>query len=112
MVDVIDYVVVLFLILLLTYGLYKQIQHTLIVRKAHKIVSCKRTLFGNWLSCASLAGFLISYTLNVFVAMKLIQSNIMTSDSTSFSSFIFLLIFIIAKFWVIPKTDRRNELFQ
>lgn len=57
MVDEIGYVVVVFFIIGLTYGLVKQVQHTLTIQKFDKT--------------DSLLGFLISYLLNVFVALQM-----------------------------------------
>ena len=110
MVDVIGYVVVMLLIIGFTYGLVKQVQHTLIIQKANKsgVSNYRRLLFGNYLTCVSSLGFLVSYTLNVLVAMQIIQLNLLTSDNTGFSCFVFLLILLIAKFRVIPKIVNEN----
>lgn len=73
MVDEIGYVVVVFFIIGLTYGLVKQVQHTLTIQKFDKTDSphYRRSLLGNYLTCVSLLGFLISYLLNVFVALQM-----------------------------------------
>ena len=110
--DVIGYVAVAFLIIGCIYGLVRQIQHTLTIQKSNKTVvpKYKRSLFGNYLMCVSLFGFLISYILNVLVAMQIIKSSIITSDNTGFSCFIFLLVLLIAKFRVLPKNRRKIDL--
>jgi hypothetical protein len=110
--DVIGYVVVGFLISGFTYGLVRQIKHTLTIRKANKteVSNYSRTLFGNYITCLSLFGFLFSYMLNILVAMRIIQSNILTSNYTAFSCFVFLLVLLIAKFGVIPKSRKQNYL--
>ncbi|KAA0955484.1 hypothetical protein FQ087_12795 [Sporosarcina sp. ANT_H38] len=109
--DVIGYVVVVFLIIGFAYGLVRQIQHTLTIQNANKtdVSNYRRTLFGNYVTCISFLGFLFSYILNVLLAMQLIQSNILTSDNTGFSCFIFLLVLLIAKFGVISKNRKQNE---
>lgn len=110
--DVIGYVVVILLIIGFTYGLFKQVQHTLPIQKTNRpdVSNYRRLLFGTYLTCASFFGFLVSYILNVLVAMQVIQLNLLTSDNTGFSCFVFLLILLIAKFGIIPKNCSRNEL--
>lgn len=112
MVDVIGYVMVALLIISFTYGLLRQIQHTLAIQNANKtdVSNYKRALFGNYIVCISFLGFLISYMLNILVAMQIIQSNIFTSKGTSFSCFVFLSVLLITKFGVIPKNHKPNEL--
>src|SRR4051794_31816595 len=112
MVDVIGYVLAAFLLIGFTYVLVRQIQHTLTIQKANKtdVPNYRRSLFGNYLTCVSFLGFLISYLLNVLVAMQIIQSNIITSDNTGFSCFVFLLVLLIAEFEVIPKSCGQNQL--
>ncbi len=107
--EIIGYVVVVFLITGFTYGFVRQLQHTLTLHKADKtaVLNDRRTLFGNYIACLSFGGFLISYMLNVLVAMRIIHSSILTSNNTSFSCFVFLAVLLIAKFGVIPKRCRQ-----
>ncbi|ATP40390.1 hypothetical protein CSE16_10205 [Solibacillus sp. R5-41] len=111
MVDVIGYVVVMLFIIGFTYGLVRQVQYTLTIQKANSfgVSNYRRLLFGNYLTCVSLLGFLVSFILNVLVAIQIIQLNLLTSNNTGFSCFVFLLILLIAKFRVIPKNSKRNE---
>lgn len=53
MVDVIGYVMVALLIISFTYGLLRQIQHTLAIQNANKtdVSNYKRALFGNYIVC-------------------------------------------------------------
>ncbi|MBS4199174.1 hypothetical protein KHA93_05835 [Bacillus sp. FJAT-49732] len=110
--DVIGYVMVVFLIIGCKYGLVRQIQHTFTIQKSNKTVvpNYKKSLFGNYLICVSFLCFLISYILNVLVAMQIINLSMITSDNTGFSCFIFLLVLLIAKFGVLPKNRRNNDL--
>ncbi|MCJ8007249.1 hypothetical protein ACFFF5_07065 [Lederbergia wuyishanensis] len=110
--DVIGYVVVVFLIIGCIYGLVRQIQHTLTIQKSNKtfVPNDNKSLFGNYLISVSLLGFLISYILNVLVAMQIIKLSIITADNTAISCFIFLLVLLIAKFGVLPKNHRKNDL--
>lgn len=56
----IGFVVAALLIIGFAYGLVKQIQHTLRIKKANKTVNYKRSLFGNYLTCFAFLSFLIS----------------------------------------------------
>ncbi|WP_039043619.1 hypothetical protein [Sporosarcina sp. ZBG7A] len=107
--EIIGYVVVVFLITGFTYGFVRQIQDTLTIRKANKtaVSNYRRTLIGNYITCLSFGGVLISYLLNVLVAMRIIQSNILTSNNTGFSCFVFLVVLLIAKFGAIPKSRKQ-----
>ncbi|VDG97730.1 Uncharacterised protein [Lysinibacillus sphaericus] len=102
----IGFTVVVLLVIGFSFGLVKQIQHTLNLQKANKTDNYKRLLFGNYLACITFAGFLVSYVLNVTVAMQIIKSITITSNSTSVSCFIFLLLVLITKFGIIPKTPK------
>ncbi len=106
--EVIGYAIVMFLIICFTYGLVRQIQHTLSIQKANEtaIYKYRRTLVGNYIVCVSFLGFLISYVLNILVAIPIIQSTILTSDTTALSCFLFLVVLLIAKFGVIPKKHK------
>ena len=112
MVDVTGYLMVVFLLIVFIYGSVRQIQHTVTMQKANKtdIPDYKRSLFGNYVTSISSIGFLISYLLNVLVGIQIIQSNIVTSDNSSFSCFIFLLVLLIAKFGIIPKNRSQIDL--
>ncbi|MFJ8262938.1 hypothetical protein ACIQ4I_13440 [Rummeliibacillus sp. NPDC094406] len=108
--DIIGNLVVIFVIIGFTYGLVKQLQHTITI---HKTVGfkCNRLLIGNYLKNAALFGFIISFLLNVLVGLQIIQSNSITSDTTGFSCTLFLLGFFIAEFWVIPKRKVYEDLY-
>lgn len=108
--EVIGFTVVALLIIGFSYGLVKQIQHTLSLQKANKVDNYKRPLFGNYLTCITFAGLLISFVLNVSVSMQLIQSSTITSNGTSISCFIFLAVLLIAKFGITPKAPKHTGL--
>ncbi|MGE7838253.1 hypothetical protein [Viridibacillus arvi] len=103
--DVIGYVVVILIIISFIYGLFKQFQHTLTIQKANRpdVSNFRWLLFGNYLTCVLFLGFLVSFILNVLIAMQVIQLNLLTSDNTGFSCFLFLLILLFAKSGSIPK---------
>ncbi|MEK4760846.1 hypothetical protein MHH85_11370 [Viridibacillus sp. FSL E2-0187] len=112
MADVIGYVVIVLFILVFTYGLVIQVQHTLTIQKANTsdVSNYRRLLFGNYVTSLSFFGFLISYILNVLVALQIIQLNFITSDNTGFSCFVFLVVLLIAKFGVIPIPKKRKRI--
>lgn len=104
--DVIGFAVVTLLIIGFPYGLVKQIQHTLSIQKTKNVDNYKRLLFGNCLTCIAFVGFLISFVLNVSVALQLIQSSTITGNSTSASCIIFIVVLLIAKFGITPKVPK------
>ncbi len=106
--EVFDYAVVLILIIGFTYGLVKQIQHTLSIQKSNNTDNYKRSLLGNYLLSISLAGFILSYVFNGLVALQIIQSNIITSNSTSLICIAFLVFSFIFKFAIIPKNSKQT----
>jgi len=106
--DLMGYVVVVFIILGISYGLVRQIKNTLSIRKDNKtsFSNYKKSLLGNYIACMSLLGFLISYILNVLVGLQIIVSNSITSVSTVISCFVFILVLIITKLFIIPKNQQ------
>lgn len=112
--DSIGYVMVAFIIIGTTYSLVRQIQHILIIQNVNKSVlsNNKRSLFPYYLACGSLFGFLISYMLNILVAIQLIQSNLVKSDTTALSSSLFLMVYIVTKWVVIPRIRGQHKLLK
>lgn len=108
--DSISYVMVAFIIIGTTYSLVRQIQHILIIQNVK--ANYKRSLFAYYLACGSLFGFLISYILNILVAIQLIQSNLVKSDTTALSCFLFIMIYIITKWLVIPRIHKQHKLLK
>lgn len=110
--DLIGYVVVVIIILGISYGLVIQIKNTMDTRKVNKtrFSNYKRSLLGNYITCMSLLGFLISYILNVLVGLQIIESKSITSDSTVISCFVFILVLIISKLFIIPKNSNQHKL--
>lgn len=109
---IIDFVIAVILIIGFTYGLIRQFRHCVSIRKGNKseYVHYKRALVGNYLVCLSYSGFLFSYILNSLLASRIIQASFVTSDNTSFCSFSFLAILLIAKFGIIPKEKEQIQL--
>lgn len=111
--DTIGYIIVAFIIIGLTYGLVRQIKHILTIQKDKADISnYKRSLFGYYLACGSLMGFLISFILNVLVAMELIQSNLVESNTTALSCFIFLAAYLMTKWVVLPRNRDQYKLLK
>ena len=110
--DLIGYVVVVFILVGISYGLVIQIENTMNIRKADKTSysNYKKSLWGNYIDCMSHLGFLISYLLNVFVGLQIIESNSITSDGTGMSCFVFILFLIINKIFIIPKNRHQHKL--
>ncbi len=107
--DLIEFLGVGIFISLISYGLFLQIQHLLTIRKNEKYAKNRRLMLGNYLTCFSIAGFLTSFILNVFVYLQLIHSYIVTSISTNTFCLIFLFAIITSKFLITPR-DTKNKL--
>ena len=99
--DTIGYAVVILFIIGSTYGLIKQLQLTMNIQRNHE--SDRRLVIGNYLTSISFAGFIISFVLNVLVALQVIQSSTITSNNTSVSCGFFLLVLLISRFGITPK---------
>ena len=112
--DSIGYVMVAFIIIGITYGLVRQIQHIMNIQQDNKtdLSNYKRSFFGYYLACGSLMGVLISYILNALIGMQIIQSSLVKSDKTALSCFIFLGVFLITKLVVIPKSRKQHKLLK
>ena len=99
--DTIGYSVVILFIIGSTYGLIKQIHLTMNNQRNNK--SDRRLVIGNYLTSISFAGFIMSFVLNILVAIQVIQSSTITSNNTSVSCGFFLLMLLISKFGITPK---------
>lgn len=100
----VGWLVVLLMILTMMFCLVRQIYDTWSLRKSH-VTFPKRTWVGRFLMCGSLFGLLISYVLNILVALQLVISNLITSNSTNLGCFLFLAIYFIAKFGIIKRAE-------
>ena len=105
----IGWLVVLLMIFTIMFCLVRQIYDTWILRKLKEIIP-KRTWLGHLLMCGSLFGLLVSYVLNILVAMQLAVSNLMTSNSTNLGCFLFLAIYFIAKFGIIKRAGDISQI--
>ena len=99
--DIIGYAIVALFILGSTYGLIKQLQLTMNIQRNNK--SDRRLVIGNYLTSISFVGFIISFVLNVLVAIQVIQSSTITSINTSVSCSFFLMALLISGFLITPK---------
>jgi phosphotransferase system glucose/maltose/N-acetylglucosamine-specific IIC component len=99
--DTIGYAIVALFIMGSTYGLIKQLQLTMNIQRNNK--SDRRLVIGNYLTSISFAGFIISFILNVLVAIQVIQSSTITSNNTSVSCVFFLLVLLVSRFLITPK---------
>lgn len=102
------------------YALVWQIRDTLEIKRATKAETAvdKRKLVGHYLMAASLAGFFVSYLLNVtiglliFVRPETVQHALVNSNTTAFACFMFLLAFLVSKFGIVPKEEPGQRLLK
>ena len=99
--DTIGYAIVILFIMASTHGLIKQLQLTVNIQKNNK--SDRRLVISNYVTSISFAGFIISFILNVLVAIQVIQLSTITSNNTSVSCIFFLLVLLISRFLIKPK---------
>ncbi|WP_422122301.1 hypothetical protein DHX103_10855 [Planococcus sp. X10-3] len=102
------------------YALVWQIRDTLKVKRSTKWVTKrnKRRLAGHYLMVVGLAGFFVFYLMNaaigllVFVRPDTVQHTLFNSNTTGFACFVFLAIFLVAMFWVVPKEEPAQPLLK
>lgn len=89
--EVLGYLVVLGIIGLLIYELIRQIKDFKFIKKE------KSTSNKNLIMIFSLLGVILFYSLNILVGLGIIESEYVTSGSTSIGITISLAVYIIAK---------------
>lgn len=102
------------------YALMWQIRDTLAIKRTVKweTQADKKRLAGHYLMAVSFAGFFGSYLLNVSVGMLMlvkpetVQHALINSNTTGLACFLFLAIFFISKFWVVPKKEKSIPLLK
>lgn len=111
--DFVGYIFVALTIVVFGYALVWHIHDTLKIKRETKVESAlaKRKLNGHYLMAASLAGFFGSYVLNVAIGLLIsvkpetVQHALVNSNSTAAACFIFLAVYFISRFWIVPKKD-------
>lgn len=102
--NIISYFVLTLLFIGFVYILIKEIKNTLLYQKKIKEdVYFKKHLFGRYLMVAAFVVFLISFTLNVLIYLQVFQSNVLTSNNTALTCFLFIFVYLIVKYIVLPK---------
>ena len=118
--DVVGWIFVTLTILGFGYALVWQIREALAIKRTTKWATRadKRRLVGHYLMVVSLAGFLISYLLNVAVGFlsylnpETVQHALINSNTTGFACCLILAAFLVLKFWVVPKDDTGQRLLK
>ncbi|ENH98465.1 hypothetical protein J416_00125 [Gracilibacillus halophilus YIM-C55.5] len=101
--DIIGYMMVSIFIFGVLYGFVLQIQYLLTIKQNEKLSVNRRLLYGHYLTCISMAGFLVTFILNILVSLEMIHSQIVTSHSTNIICLIFLFVLFTAKFIITPR---------
>ncbi len=105
--DVITYLVVGLFVVGVSYSLMLHIQHLLTIKKSEKASANRRLMIGNYITCFSIACFLVTFILNVLVYLQFIHSHIVTSNNTSIICLLFLFVIFISKFVITSKDYTR-----
>lgn len=110
--EVFEYMVVAVLIMGFAVSFIKEIQLTVRLQKMKGTLSqsYKRILIGHCVICIALISFIVSYLLNICVAMQIISSSIITSNSTSISCIVSLILLLIAKLVIVPQNNGQKKI--
>ncbi len=98
--NITGFVVITIFICGLSYGFMRQIEETSYTMKISEFMD--RSVIGNLICSISYGAFLISYILNVLTSLERLGIFIITSENTSFSCGIFLMISLISKYIIVP----------
>jgi len=99
----ISYILIVLFIISLSYIFVKQIKHTLSLHKKRNLMIPKRLLIISYLTTFAIAGFLITFILNVLIYLQVFLSNVFTSNNTAIACFLFLIFFLFLKYRISPK---------
>ncbi|KGX87406.1 hypothetical protein [Pontibacillus litoralis] len=103
--NLMSYTIVALLVIGFIYVLVRQIKHIMSLRKNRSFSYSKRLLLSIYLTIIAIAGFLISFLLNVAIFMQVFQSNALTSNNTAIACFLFIFILLMAKYVILPKNQ-------
>lgn len=79
----------------------KNIKH---LQRAYQVTCHSRRIFlGRSLMAIAVIGFLASFVLNILIYMQFFQFHVLTGNNTAMASFLFITIYLIAKFILLPK---------
>ena len=95
-----DIIVVSLIVVVLSYGLFKQTQKTIGLSK-NENQSKKRALIGNYLTTIFYGVFIIAYILNVFTPESLVAS----SELILQICFLSVIATLVSKFVITPKEN-------
>ena len=118
--DVVGWIFVVLTIAGFGYALVWQIREALAIKRTTKweTRADKRRLVGHYILAVSLAGVLVSYLLNVAVGFlsylnpETVQHALINSNTTGFACVMFLVMFLVSKFWVVPKDEKGQRLLK
>lgn len=118
--DIVGWLFVLLMVFGFGYALVWQVRDMLAIRRTSKWKTQhdKRKLVGHYLTVVSFAGFFVSYLLNVvaglliFMRPDAVQHALINSNSTSLACFLFLVVFFVAKFGIMPKKEKHPPLLK
>ncbi|WP_217587481.1 hypothetical protein [Lentibacillus saliphilus] len=105
----ISYAAVALLAIFFSYILMKEVSYLFKVHKNKEVIS-KRLLAARYIATFSIAGFLISFILNIAIYFQIFNSDILTSNITAIACFLFVLVILILEYGVIPKINKTNQI--
>ncbi|GAA0309148.1 hypothetical protein GGQ92_001223 [Gracilibacillus halotolerans] len=81
----------------------------LYLQKEEKYKVSKRLLLGSYLATVSITCFVISFVMNLFIYMQILQSKALSSNNTIIACFLFLGVFLIAEYGIKSKRTIRSN---
>lgn len=108
--DIIGTIVVFFIILALIYALLKQVRYTKwIGNNIDNPFLRKKIKRNNKIMTFSLFGVLIFYIINISIAFDIMSEKYITSSFSSIGIIVSFIIYIVAKFFIKPKSLNQSK---
>ena len=108
--DISGTIIVFFIILALIYALLKQIRYTKwIGNNIDNPFLRKKIKRNNKIMTFSLFGVLIFYIINISIAFDIMSEKYITSNFTSIGIIVSFIIYIVAKFFIKPKSLNQSK---
>ncbi|WP_217587629.1 hypothetical protein [Lentibacillus saliphilus] len=106
---VISYTIVILLAIFFSYILMQEVRFLLKIHKNKEVIS-KRVLVARYITTFSIAGFLISFILNIAIYVQIFNSDMLTSNITAIACFLFVLVILILEYGIIPKINKIKQI--
>lgn len=100
--DIIDGIIIIPIMCVFTYGLIRQFEETILIAKTKE--HSRKSLIGNVICCGSYTLFLLSYMINVIIAIFGHGMMLFSSEVTSVLCILSIAVFIVSRYGIISKS--------